>query len=262
MPAGRCRSKNPSRCRSPRCPGRSGGMGRFSAPTGSIPSHREVLQTEKVASQAFINDLSAEQRSVLFDYTNQSYTDLNESLRRGAPLTPSNQRMVQHLDSLFDKATHSKPRLLLRSIRPPEDHSSVDRWVDETFPVGRTVKFTAYGSTTVSKTSLVAMLRQRPKTPERFTWTTKEEWEAETDAAVARNVVLELVTKEGVSVSTISHMPQETEVLLPRGQSYAVHSVDKHTYTSAEDILTGEQREERHYPVTRIRLVDTSLLEV
>lgn len=258
MSSSRCRAKNPARCRSPRCPGRGGASSTFLSP--SLP-HRDLLSTEKQASEEFIKDLAPVQREVLFDYTNQSYTDLNRALRERRPLSSEQKHMVRHLDAALSRTSERPPRLLLRSIRPPEGCEDVDQWVKETFPVGRTVTFPAYGSTTVSPVSLVAMLRERPKPPRQFLWGTKEEWEAETNASVARNVVLELVTKEGVSVSALSHMPQETEVLLPRGQSYVVHSVDKYVYETNEHILTGEPQESRSYPATRIRLVDASLLD-
>lgn len=294
MSQARCRAKNPSACRSPRCPGRSGGMlstppaRRYASPSvsPSVPvrsplatkleqidaavaakiaqPHTVLLDQERESSTKTVDKLTPAQKEALYEYTNQSYSRLNRALRYGRDLDDEQREMVTQLDSVFDSVSHrsDEPRRLYRSIRPPDAmQSDTPGWVRSQFPEGAVVTFPSYGSTTVSPTSLVAMLRERPPTPDRFNWGTKEEWEADVNESVARNVVMELVTKEGVSVSVLSHMPQETEVLLPRGQSYVVHSVDEFTYENSEHILDGTPLgDTKRYPAVRVRLIDTDLL--
>lgn len=232
---------------------------------GPVLSHAALLEAEGERSSRLVEQLSAEQRKALFDYTNQEYSHLNYTLRRGDELDEGQRDLVEHLDTVFAQfgSGGSVPRRLYRSISPPDSALPDTRaWVAQQFPVGKVVRSGAYVSTTVSETSLVAMLRERPPTPENFLWGTREEWETDVEASVARNVVLEVVSRDGLSVSSLSHMPQELEVLLPRSGSFYVASVDETVYENDVHILDGtELGDTKRYPAVRVRLVDVDLLK-
>jgi ADP-ribosyltransferase exoenzyme len=335
---GYCRAKNPSACRSPRCPGRGGGSSQTAipatmsgSPAASVPdqpserpedrqrvamvsaprehqpvphdqaSHNhpgpfgdresqgfnpfqqkiseilsdieqrapkgqaEILAEQQELSEEMFERLSEPQKKAIIDYTNQAYTRLNDTLREGGQISPDDENLRDLIDSVFVDANRSydEPQKLYRSMSPTNEVDGEDTlaWAQRRFAPGSIVNFKSYSSTSASLHSTVRMLRKQLPEPVSERFMTRAQWEEMAQEEVSQNLVMEMVTREGVSVSKLSHMPQEAEVLLPRGQYYLVDKVDQVTYTSDQNILTGEQERESSYPTTRVRLIDMGLFD-
>lgn len=225
------------------------------------------MDEEVKASEKHMSQLSPEEKEAVFDYTNQEYDVLNRSLLRNSHLSPHHALMVQRLDRAFEKTTarDTQPKRLYRKIRTPDTYESADDWISDKLKVGSRITFPSYSSASRSLRSTAAMLRpvsEKPSLREKksiFAMSDTEWEEIEHRPAMKQNIVLEIETSQGLSVSSNSHMPQETEVLLPRGQTFVITAVEKSTYTTNSSILTGAPEEEKRYPVTIVRMRDVTL---
>lgn len=260
----RCRAKNPGLCRDPRCPEKryilTSSQGLTSPSQNERRAHREILAEELKVSEEQLSKLNSTVKEALIRYTDQDYDDLNKALRAGTPLSTSQKQFVESLDTAIAEGSRTpQKKSLLRSIKAPLGENPSD-WVRKTFPIGETVHFAGYGSTTPSVCSVVAMLGAEPQHKSMFV--SQDMFEEMKKEVTANNIVLEMHTESGISVSSISHMPQEAEVLLPRGQNYFVSEIDTVVYESDEDILArpGYTHEPNKYPAIRVRLIDVGLI--
>lgn len=308
MAQGICRAKNPSACKSPRCPSRRGGATPARIPQGGIfarvdtsktapyaqhgtyevkeharkrlankalaltesaktyPSHDEAVIACQQMSFTNMTEVSGKDQQTLYDYTNQSYSGLNRCLRQGRELNSEQKEHVEVLDRLIANPASplQEPTLLTRSIKPPTMYSEelrTEEWVDKHFAVGTVVEFNSYSSTSLSQSAAFKMLRrnlQEPREYGKLPWELKsrEEWKEANRRETEGNILLEMVTKDGLAVSSLSHMPQETEILLGRDKNFLITSIDKHLYTGEPD--NSGHRET--YTAVRIKMVDVDLL--
>ena len=138
-------------------------------------------------------------------------------------ITPESERtqealkeVVNTLDTALDKAPRTKTRLLYRGVQPNGqiDGKPAWLWAKQNAPVGKVLKFDGYLSTT-----------------------SEYETANKTYASDKESVIFEIRTPEGLNISSISSYSDEQEVLLPRGEQYAV--VGNHYVRRRKDTPKG-----------------------
>ena len=214
--------------------------------------------------------LTDDEKTHLFDYSNQDYEHINGVIRDpeyAIDLKKYNPEAYKkalsqtvELDRILASCPPAeKPRTLYRSIRPPGDPKDAAAWAKETFVPGQQVTFESFSSMTANPNALIPMLHQAPVFSRMFSPT--EEEKALTPNDQPSNTVFEVVTRKGAPVHTLSHMPQEAEILAPRNMTMTVLSVREDVvYESQQHILRENETTPLQQRTVRvIQLVDVDL---
>lgn len=225
----------------------------FQPPTEkrSTSGNLASLLSEHVAlSTKQLSGLSEKQIDAIKAYTNQDYENINRLLYAGDSERAEYERLgeedklhkyeeiIQTLDSVLTSAPQrAEPITLYRSFRPPVEASQAGQWVQENFKEGEVVQFPTYLSTSRVPDAMLPML----SSPSYSSWGLEPGQEPVLiDDDSLKNTVFEIRTKKGVAVSSVGHMPQEQEELLPRNMKFRVLGVKEGvTYYSDQSLLYG-----------------------
>ena len=160
-----------------------------------------------------IKPLTYDEKDSLTFFTSSSYEWFNNILYRKS--APSNEtkaqtsenvkRVVGHLDSAMTKAPKTQ-KIVYRGVPAGSGlfiGKGVHQWVDENLTQGKEIVFDGYQSSTPDLRS------------------------AKSYKGYAGGLIYEIMTPEGINVTSISHYANEHEIILPRSSRYAVVGVQK-----------------------------------
>lgn len=129
------------------------------------------------------------------------------------------QRFSKDIDSAIEKSPKTQ-RIVYRGVHSEspmfEDYDTTHEWIDENASLGQEVKFDGYQSTTLD-----------PEVSDRFAGIGHRR-------AGGYGLTFEILTPEGLNISSISNMPHEAEVMLPRQSRYMVVGVHKDASTDED----------------------------
>jgi hypothetical protein len=123
--------------------------------------------------------------------------------------TSMHDNIVSHIDAALDKAP-KKQRIVYRGETEanggtiPSGNRSIKEWLEQNIEVGKEVKFDGYQSTTADYSSAQHYAR-----------------------SPTGGVIYEILTPEGINVTSVSRYEEEKEILLPRQARYMVVGIHK-----------------------------------
>lgn len=194
--------------KAPAAAARCARCGQYAGANHNCPGPKEQALTD------WRRSLTADEREAFSDYGSVLHSDLNEKLRAAAggsleSLDDSERRMVAGLDSALARAPRAEsPYTVHRGIRTETTTGTgIDgrEWVAQNAPVGETITFDGYTSTSLD-----------PEQAEYFS-------DARGDFG-ASGVMFEIETTQGANWGADG---PEAEVTLPRGSRFQVVSVDR-----------------------------------
>jgi hypothetical protein len=163
--------------------------------------------------------ISKSQKKAIYNYTNQSYKDINGYLRKYKTLTPQQTVKVKKdiikIDSALNKFTMNNPMTTYRGSLLPVLNEAVK---GGKLQVGATVKDPAYLSTSTTNYVVKNLFK----------------------TSVIMQLNFPQPGKYGAYISSISDYPSEQEFLVRRGQKFVVTGIKKNSkgilsvYLSAE----------------------------
>lgn len=217
-----------------RCPSSSAGAQKNRRIIAArFPSTAEPLMTDGLAglieshvqrSKELMSLLDESQQRAILEYTDQDYTEINQYLLdpKAAKSECDDEQIakikqqIETLDEAFLQIPASEePRVLYRYFTPPVHHNDAEQWVEDRFVPGETVTFPTYLSTSAVPDAVMPVLRH--SMPADL---------ADLDES-ASNTVFQIYTRKGLPVSSLAHMPQEQEELLPRNMEFKVLGIKK-----------------------------------
>lgn len=221
----------------------------FAAPNSAITGDQHDVDSYSRLSNDYLSLLSDEEKSAVTDYVNQEYQTVNEQLWAGEETHP----ILPHLDAALEKgeavrlATYRKPAFP-QGLTKDEEKELVEHYTT----VGNVIDIKGYASTSVNSNAMIPLLNS-PVRPNQ--WTT-DEWIEQNDKT-HKNVVFQIVSDKGRPVSTVSHMPQESEYLLPRNTKWKVVRVVKDVeFHTDKNLATGESGWQDNRKATVVQLVE------
>ena len=168
----------------------------------------EALYSGKVESTtvenkdySIFNEDAWGQDALVDDYDENSLHQLCNAIDSAMDKAPKKQRIVYRGMGLFNKVFGEESE-----FDDPYDYkerrAALSKWIDENLKLGQEIKFDGYQSSTPHK-------------------------ETATNYAGHGGLVYEILTSEGINVTSISHFSNEREVLLPRDARYMVVGVNE-----------------------------------
>ncbi|MEY9839452.1 ADP-ribosyltransferase [Streptacidiphilus sp. EB103A] len=191
------------------------------------PYYREQFVEE---AEAWSSGLEGDEEIWLKQYTENSFTEINEHLYSGRGMDEdvdgyegqSMRSIAKHLDSALATAeTPEEPHRVYRGYTPPyevRESDTVVAWVRKRFRIGRTYRDASYMSTSHDPHASVVFAH--------------DDWyddEAQETRFASHSVMFEIVSSKGAPLESISDY-DEYERLMPRDTAYRVVGIHENVH--------------------------------
>lgn len=187
-----------------------------------------------IESEQFVDSLNPPAKRFIEDYVNQEYENVNRSLW--------NDEEVEGIAEA-NKALSKRSEIKSLWRKPATHHQGLGN-----VKVGDTIDLKGFTSTSVNpNVMLPLMVTEADKYASEVP---SDEWETEESSYCIKvpdeymkkepNVVFQFITDMGKPVSSLSHMPQEKEVLLPSGTQWKVVAIKKERDFSSSKRLSDD----------------------
>lgn len=211
MSSNRCQAKNPSSCQSPRCPARRGGAHLSPTfPGNFVEKHEEVRQREYSTSIDLAYILDNKEIGAIDSY----------AMSRPVGLADPD------LDSAIEKAGKVDHRFLYKQVSIPDEYTDVDDFINQRFAQGTQFNSQDYLAASASMQTTLNSL------------------------SADHNVVLEILTQDGASISSLTNFAEDAEILLGRNKNFTV--IGSYNQTLSAD---GQE-----YQTTFVQMVDVGMV--
>ncbi|MBL7814246.1 MAG: hypothetical protein JNL70_04495 [Saprospiraceae bacterium] len=140
-----------------------------------------------------LNELTAEEKTIIYDYTQKDTTDMNQGLReKPERLTP----FVRYLDFSLSKVQNSPREVVYRGVKLPE--TVLQKYLE-----------LYQKDEIIIEPAFLSFSRKR------------------TIAKQFGEVIFEVSVIKGKAIESISYSPEEQEVLLRKGSKLSINGVEK-----------------------------------
>lgn len=185
----------------------------------NLKADDKLLTFYNQASVAEISKLKEKEKEALKFFTSSSFAEFNRYIFGNPTKNQEKQEKFEKIKESLDEGLKKSPQLnkivyrgvkvraSVIGVKPDDDYftkeKKVSKYVEETFQLGKPVSFDGYQSTSLD-----------PKIA--------TEW-ADKDG-----IVFEIMSPNGVNLTSLSKNPEETEILMPRKCRYVVVGVQTH----------------------------------